>query len=55
MFSSLTPFLSDIEVRFKNNGLDLIEVQDNGSGISPNNYEYVGEFYTTNWKYFSLK
>jgi signal transduction histidine kinase len=31
------------EIRFKNNGLDLIEVQDNGSGISPENYENVGE------------
>lgn len=31
------------EVRFKNNGLDLVEVQDNGSGISPENYENVGE------------
>lgn len=31
------------EVRFKNNGLDLIEVQDNGSGISPDNYENVGK------------
>ncbi|KAJ5164102.1 Ribosomal protein S5 domain 2-type fold subgroup [Penicillium coprophilum] len=29
------------EVRFKNNGLDLIEVQDNGSGISPENYKNV--------------
>lgn len=32
---------SSIEVRFKNNGLDSIEVQDNGSGISPANYESV--------------
>ncbi|SPO02616.1 related to DNA mismatch repair protein PMS1 [Cephalotrichum gorgonifer] len=29
---------SSIEVRFKNQGLDSIEVQDNGSGISPDNY-----------------
>lgn len=28
-----------LEVRFKNQGLDSIEVQDNGSGISPENYE----------------
>jgi DNA mismatch repair ATPase MutL len=33
-------------VRFKNNGLDLIEVQDNGTGISPENYESVGELPT---------
>jgi DNA mismatch repair protein PMS2 len=30
---------TSLEVRFKNNGLDSIEVQDNGSGISPSNYE----------------
>lgn len=29
------------DVRFKNQGLDLIEVQDNGSGISPDNYASV--------------
>lgn len=28
-----------VEVRFKNQGLDSIEVQDNGSGIAPHNYE----------------
>lgn len=36
-------FVSDIpsatlDVRFKNQGLDSIEVQDNGSGVSPDNY-----------------
>jgi len=30
------------EVRFKNNGLDSIDVQDNGDGISPENYETLG-------------
>ncbi|USP75413.1 hypothetical protein yc1106_02687 [Curvularia clavata] len=30
-----------IEVRFKNYGLDAIEVQDNGSGISPDDYPTI--------------
>ncbi|GAB1319067.1 ATP-binding mismatch repair protein [Madurella fahalii] len=30
-----------IEVRFKNQGLDSIEVQDNGSGIAAHNYESI--------------
>ncbi|KAK6085755.1 DNA mismatch repair protein MutL [Seiridium cupressi] len=30
---------TNIEVRFKNQGLDSIEVQDNGGGITPENYE----------------
>lgn len=29
-------------MRFKSNGLDAIEVQDNGHGISPNDYETIG-------------
>jgi DNA mismatch repair protein PMS2 len=29
------------EVRFKNHGLDSIEVQDNGSGIAPDDYETI--------------
>ncbi|KAJ6010772.1 hypothetical protein N7451_002184 [Penicillium sp. IBT 35674x] len=39
--NSLDAGATSIEVRFKNNGLDLIEVQDNGGGISPENYENV--------------
>ena len=31
------------DVRFRNNGLDAIEVQDNGIGISSENYETVGK------------
>ena len=30
------------EVRFKNNGLDSVEVQDNGCGISSQDYETLG-------------
>ncbi|KAH7030948.1 uncharacterized protein B0I36DRAFT_383852 [Microdochium trichocladiopsis] len=37
--NSLDAGATSIDVRFKNQGLDAIEVQDNGSGISPNNYE----------------
>ncbi|RAH72666.1 ATP-binding mismatch repair protein PMS1 [Aspergillus aculeatinus CBS 121060] len=37
--NSLDAGATSIEVRFKNHGLDLIEVQDNGSGIAPENYE----------------
>lgn len=43
LFPSKEQKLIKIEVRFRNNGLDLIEVQDNGSGISPENYDSVGE------------
>ena len=39
--NSLDAAATSIEVRFKNNGLDSIEVQDNGSGISSENYETV--------------
>ncbi|KAK0645545.1 hypothetical protein B0T16DRAFT_509308 [Cercophora newfieldiana] len=37
--NSIDAGATTIEVRFKNQGLDAIEVQDNGSGISPQNYE----------------
>ncbi|RDW90319.1 ATP-binding mismatch repair protein PMS1 [Aspergillus mulundensis] len=39
--NSLDAGATSIEVRFRNNGLDLIEVQDNGSGIAPENYDNV--------------
>lgn len=39
--NSLDAEATNIEVRFKNHGLDLIEVQDNGAGISPSNYASV--------------
>lgn len=38
MIESLT---CDAEVRFKNNGLDAIEVQDNGGGIAPADYDTI--------------
>ena len=31
------------EVRFKGNGLESIEVQDNGTGISSDNYATIGK------------
>ncbi|KAI0393506.1 DNA mismatch repair protein MutL [Xylariaceae sp. FL0594] len=37
--NSIDAGATNIEVRFKNQGLDAIEVQDNGSGISKENYE----------------
>ncbi|PCH02375.1 TMS membrane protein/tumor differentially expressed protein [Penicillium occitanis (nom. inval.)] len=39
--NSLDAGATSIEVRFKNDGLDSIEVQDNGSGIDPQNYESI--------------
>ncbi|KAF7559452.1 hypothetical protein G7046_g4695 [Stylonectria norvegica] len=39
--NSIDATATSIDVRFKNQGLDLIEVQDNGSGISPENHPSV--------------
>ncbi|KAF2684205.1 DNA mismatch repair protein MutL [Lentithecium fluviatile CBS 122367] len=39
--NSIDAGATSIEVRFKNNGLDVIEVQDNGSGISPDDYDTI--------------
>lgn len=39
--NSLDAGATSIEVRFKNNGLDSIEVQDNGEGISSESYHAI--------------
>ncbi|KAL2267764.1 hypothetical protein VTJ83DRAFT_5041 [Remersonia thermophila] len=39
--NSLDAGATTIDVRFKNQGLDSIEVQDNGAGIASHNYESV--------------
>jgi DNA mismatch repair protein PMS2 len=39
--NSLDAGATIIDVRFKNNGLDSIEVHDNGNGIAPDNYEGI--------------
>ncbi|KAK0715012.1 hypothetical protein B0H67DRAFT_664860 [Lasiosphaeris hirsuta] len=39
--NSIDAGATSIEVRFKNQGLDAIEVQDNGYGISSENYESI--------------
>lgn len=36
------PKLSPEEVRFRDHGLKSIEVVDNGSGISPEDYDAIG-------------
>ncbi len=41
-FEYLFNFFFTVDVRFKNNGLDSIEVQDNGGGVSPENYQTIG-------------
>ncbi|RMZ90418.1 hypothetical protein DV736_g2354, partial [Chaetothyriales sp. CBS 134916] len=39
--NSLDAGATSVEVRFKNSGLDAIEIQDNGSGIAASNYQNV--------------
>lgn len=41
--NSLDAGATTIEVRFKDNGLDSVEVMDNGSGIAEADWEYIGE------------
>lgn len=35
--------IDTVDIRFKGNGLESVEVQDNGAGISSDNYETVGK------------
>ncbi|EMR64831.1 putative dna mismatch repair protein [Eutypa lata UCREL1] len=52
--NSLDAEATNIEVRFKNQGLDSIEVQDNGSGISKENYETLAlKHYTSKLSSYS--
>ncbi|KAK7757694.1 ATP-binding mismatch repair protein [Diatrype stigma] len=52
--NSLDAGATTIDVRFKNQGLDSIEVQDNGSGISKENYETLAlKHYTSKLSSYS--
>ncbi|KAF6825184.1 DNA mismatch repair protein pms2 [Colletotrichum musicola] len=52
--NSIDAGATSIDVRFRNQGLDAIEVQDNGSGISPENYETIGlKHYTSKLSCYS--
>ncbi|KAJ9154898.1 Mismatch repair endonuclease PMS2 [Pleurostoma richardsiae] len=52
--NSLDAGATSIEVRFKNQGLDSIEVLDNGFGISPQNYESLAlKHYTSKLSTYS--
>ncbi|KAI0098787.1 hypothetical protein GGR51DRAFT_537456 [Nemania sp. FL0031] len=52
--NSIDAGATNIEVRFKNQGLDAIEVQDNGSGISRENYETLAlKHYTSKLSTYS--
>jgi DNA mismatch repair protein PMS2 len=41
--NSLDAGATTIEVRFKDNGLESVEVVDNGSGIAEADWAYIGE------------
>jgi DNA mismatch repair protein PMS2 len=43
--SQITYLPSTIEIIFKDNGLGGLEVVDNGAGVDPSNYEFLGKLY----------
>lgn len=45
--NSLDAGATNIEIRFKNYGLDLIEVSDNGSGVTEDNFAALSMFCIT--------
>lgn len=50
----ISPLIDAVDIRFKNQGLDSIEVQDNGDGISPQNYQTVAlKHYTSKLSAYS--
>ncbi|KAI1736591.1 hypothetical protein F4680DRAFT_431933 [Xylaria scruposa] len=52
--NSIDAGATNIEVRFKNQGLDAVEVQDNGSGISKENYDTLAlKHYTSKLSTYS--
>ncbi|KAH8167849.1 hypothetical protein CIB48_g360 [Xylaria polymorpha] len=52
--NSIDAGATNIDVRFKNQGLDAIEVQDNGSGISKENYDTLAlKHYTSKLSTYS--
>ncbi|KAK8233167.1 DNA mismatch repair protein-like protein pms1 [Phyllosticta capitalensis] len=52
--NSLDAGATSIDVRFKNNGLDSIEVQDNGHGIAPADYDTIAlKHYTSKLSSYS--
>lgn len=52
--NSLDAGATNIEIRFKNHGIDLIEVSDNGSGVTDDNFGALSEYYFLVLVYFSM-
>lgn len=44
--NSLDAGATTIDIRFKNHGIDLIEVSDNGSGVTEDNFAALSKHFT---------